>query len=59
LTDDAGMDGDSLAGALAKKKVKIHPVGGNRIRLVTHYWIDDAAVSKVIEAFEDALGSAS
>ena len=59
LGDDAAMDGDSLAEALAHNKIKIHPIGGSRIRLVLHYWIDDEAVGKAIEAFEAALGRGS
>jgi hypothetical protein len=27
-----------------------------RFRLVTHYWIDDHAVGKTIEAFREVLG---
>jgi threonine aldolase len=56
LAEDAAMDGSAFAKAVANHKIKIHPVGGNRIRLVTHYWIDDEAVEKVIGAFGEALG---
>ncbi len=53
------MSGESLAEALAESKIKIHVVGGNRIRLVVHYWIDDEAVEKTVEAFAEALGRGS
>ncbi len=56
LGDDAATDGSGLAEAVAKKNIKIHPVGGNRIRLVMHYWIDDEAIASVIGAFGEALG---
>jgi threonine aldolase len=56
LNDQAVMDGESLAGELAQKKIRINPGGGNRIRLVTHYWIDDQGVESAINAFEVALG---
>jgi threonine aldolase len=56
LTNRAVMDGPSLADDLARKKIRINPGGGNRIRLVTHYWIDDEAVESTINAFEAALG---
>jgi threonine aldolase len=56
LAPEAAMSGDSLAEALAERKIKIHVVGGNRIRLVTHYWIDDKAVEKTVDAFTEALG---
>jgi threonine aldolase len=56
LAPEAAMSGDSLAEALAERKIKIHVVGANRIRLVTHYWIDDKAVEKTVDVFTDALG---
>ena len=56
LAEDAAMDASALADAVAKKNIKIHLVGGNRIRLVTHYWIDDEAVEKAVGAFGEALG---
>lgn len=59
LSKDAALDGDALAEAVLKEEIKIHPGGGNRIRLVLHYWIDDEALDKVIGAFRDALGKAA
>jgi threonine aldolase len=35
--------------------VLLDPDGSRRFRLVTHYWIDDAAVEKTIQAFEQVL----
>lgn len=35
--------------------VKVNPAGERRIRLVTHYWIDDAGVKKAIDAFHKAI----
>jgi threonine aldolase len=59
LSNDAGLDGDALAEAVSQEKIKIDPGGGNRIRLVLHYWIDDEALDKVIRAFTAALGKAA
>jgi hypothetical protein len=30
-------------------------VGERRFRLVTHYWIDDAAVEKALQAFQEVV----
>jgi threonine aldolase len=35
--------------------ILLDPDGGRRFRLVTHYWIDDNAVKKVVDAFEKVL----
>jgi hypothetical protein len=35
--------------------VLLDPDGSRRFRLVTHYWIDDQAVEKTIQAFEKVL----
>jgi threonine aldolase len=56
LTDEAAMSGGELAESLAERKIKISAGGGKRIRLVTHYWIDDGAVGKTVDAFTAALG---
>jgi len=56
LSNDAGLDGEALAEAMSQEKIKIHPGGGNRIRLVLHYWIDDEALDKVISAFTAIFG---
>ncbi len=35
--------------------VLVHATGARRFRLVTHYWIDDAALEKTISAFKEVL----
>jgi threonine aldolase len=40
-----------LASHMEKCQVKIGIVNARRFRLVTHYWIDDEAVDKCLEAF--------
>jgi len=49
------FDAAQLATRLDQYGVKIGVVDTNRIRLVTHYWIDDGAVDYTIEAFKQVL----
>ncbi len=49
------FDAVQLATRLNQYGVKIGVVDTNRIRLVTHYWIDDGAVDYTIEAFKQVL----
>lgn len=42
-----------LAQALRRNGVLVIDVGPTRLRLVTHYWIDDAAVDRAVVAFRD------
>ena len=44
-----------LAAKLNQLGVKVGLVDANRIRLVTHYWINDEAVEYTVEAFKQAL----
>jgi threonine aldolase len=44
-----------IAGRLAERGVKIGEVGPRRFRLVTHYWIDDAAVEQAVSVFKEVL----
>ena len=45
------MDAEQIAAALEKEGILVSPAGERRFRLVTHCWIDDAAVEKTISAF--------
>jgi threonine aldolase len=49
------MDAQAVADQLLEKGVKVGAVGARRFRLVTHYWIDDAAVDRAAEAFSEVL----
>ena len=56
LAPSAALDAAGLRDRLREQHVLIHEVGGpRRVRLVLHYWIDDAAVQAVLAAFERAL----
>lgn len=48
-----------VARQLAEIGVKVHVTGKQRFRLVTHYWIDDAAISTTIAAFRSVLANLS
>ncbi|MFM8320902.1 MAG: low-specificity L-threonine aldolase [Chloroflexota bacterium] len=52
--DVPGSTGEVVA-RLAELGVKVGVSGSRRFRLVTHYWIDDAAVEQAISAFRHAL----
>jgi len=53
LADNFPVDAKQVADAMAEKDVRVGLVGKRRFRLVTHYWIDDAAVDKAIVAFQE------
>ncbi len=53
LAENFPADASKVADELAAKGVKVGLVGKRRFRLVTHYWIDDAAVDKAILAFQE------
>jgi threonine aldolase len=53
LSDSFRLDAKQVAAEMSKHGVKVGVVGKRRFRLVTHYWIDDAAVAKTILAFQE------
>jgi threonine aldolase len=53
LAENFPADAKQVADELSKKGVRVGVVGERRFRLVTHYWIDDAAVDKAIVAFQE------
>jgi threonine aldolase len=56
LTDAVTMSDAEVVAALKAEGVLASAAGPRLLRLVTHYWIDDAAVSKTIAVFEKVLG---
>ena len=58
LKDDVPFDMAELSKRLAGAGVLIHPVGTRRVRLVTHYWIDDAAVERAVSVIGEIMHSA-
>lgn len=56
LTDDVPMDAYQVAQTLRERGILVGLVEQRRFRLVTHYWIDDQAVSQTVTAFKALLG---
>jgi threonine aldolase len=59
IADHVPFDETSLVGKMMKKGVQIDWAGPRRIRLVTHYWVDDQAVEQAVSAFREVFSSAS
>ncbi len=55
LGEDVRWNAWQLTERLKALGVLVDPDGPRRFRLVTHYWIDDAAVDKAVAAFAQAL----
>jgi threonine aldolase len=55
LTDDIRPGADEIADRLAPLGVLVYSAGPRRFRLVTHYWVNDEGVSRVVEGFRAVL----
>jgi len=55
LNPDDERTAAKIAGLLVEKGIKAGVVGQKRFRLVTHYWISDGDVDKVVKAFTDVM----
>jgi threonine aldolase len=55
LADGVVGNAALVAARLAECNIKVGVVGSRRFRLVTHYWIDDAAAAKTVEAFGSVM----
>jgi threonine aldolase len=55
LKDEIDMSAAQVTGKLEKLGVLAGPISERRFRLVTHYWIDDAGVSRTVDAFRSVL----
>ena len=53
LAEPFPAEAKQVAEELSKLGVRVGVVGKRRFRLVTHYWIDDAAVDKALLAFQE------
>jgi hypothetical protein len=52
---NAPLTAQQVATRLAELGIRVGVTGTYRFRLVTHYWIDDAAVERAITAFGHVL----
>jgi threonine aldolase len=55
LSDDAKLNAAQITEKMEKRGVLLDPDNVRRFRLVTHCWIDAAAVNQVVEAFREVL----
>ena len=55
LAPQVKMSTDEITDKLKDRGILVSASGVRRFRLVTHYWIDDAAINKTIEAFQAVL----
>lgn len=53
MAEDMPLSEDELLDELGKREIKIGQAGARKFRMVTHYWIDDDAVNRVIQAFTE------
>jgi len=56
LADTIPFDENAICEKMLKFDVLVDWAGPRRFRLVTHYWVDEAAVQKTIQAFQAVLG---
>jgi threonine aldolase len=56
LSPEAPLDARGLAEALAPQGIKLVASGSRGMRLVVHYWIDDQAIERVLDGFNQVLG---
>jgi threonine aldolase len=57
LSEDVSVTAQEITQKMKNLGVLVDPENARRFRLVTHYWIDDAALEKTISAFQQALNS--
>jgi len=55
LDEAIPLDAAQVARQLQDRQVRVGVVSKRRFRLVTHYWIDDAAVQTTVKAFNEVL----
>jgi threonine aldolase len=57
LAVDAAMDAGELASRLAEEGLLCHPLGGDSIRMVTHYHVSDEDIERAVEITEKVMNS--
>jgi threonine aldolase len=55
LAQDAPLNAEQIMLRLQERGILVGPESYTRFRLVTHYWIDDAAVERAVQAFAEVL----
>jgi threonine aldolase len=59
LANEVPLNAQAAASQLDRLGVKVGAVAERRFRLVTHYWIDDAAVEHAVQAFAQVVLAAA
>lgn len=57
LAEAAPATAGQVADRLKEEGVLVGAVDERRLRMVTHYWIDDAGIERAVQAFAKVLGS--
>jgi threonine aldolase len=55
LKPEVASDAGEIAVAMENEGIRVGVINPRRLRLVTHYWIDDEAVARVISVFQKVL----
>jgi threonine aldolase len=55
LSEDIRLSASEVVAGMEKRGVRLEMEDKHPVRLVTHYWIDDARVEKTIQAFKEVL----
>jgi acetylornithine/succinyldiaminopimelate/putrescine aminotransferase len=55
LEQDVKLSESQIMDEMKKRGVLVDVAGPYRFRLVTHYWVDDAAVQRAVKAFAEVL----
>lgn len=55
LADSVRLTVTQIEAAMQARGILVHAEGPRRFRLVTHYWIDDAAIAQTVAAFRAIL----
>ena len=55
LAEDFPLNSSAIAQTIEKQGIRVGVINPRRFRLVTHYWINDEAVKKVIAAFQQVM----
>lgn len=55
LANSVKWNVEQIEARMQERGILVHATGARRFRLVTHYWIDDAALEKTVQAFKEVL----
>lgn len=55
MAEDTPLDAAAAAVALSRSGVKVGVTGKRKIRMVTHYWVDDEGVEQTVQAFRGLI----